>query len=114
MNRTETFADYEEFIYLNSHMTRDEARNAARRYWNEGVDKREALNACTVTKANGNEANEYTFRLIDGDFFEGETVTVETVLDGRQFTRKVRSDSWDLYIMLKGSKAYWECDRVEA
>lgn len=69
-------------------------------------------NDLIIVKANGNEANEYTFRLIDGDFFEGETVTVETVLDGKRYTRKVKSDSWDLYVTIKGGKAYWESDRV--
>lgn len=66
-----------------------------------------------MVKANGNEVNEYTFRLIDGDFYEGETVTVETVLDGKRYTRKVRNDSWDLYIVIKGGKCYWECDRID-
>lgn len=65
-----------------------------------------------IVKANGNEVNEYTFRLVDGDFFEGETVTVETVLDGKRYTRKVKNDSWDLYVTIKGGKAYWESDRV--
>lgn len=66
-----------------------------------------------LVKANGNPVDAYTFRLLKGDFFEGETVMVETVLDGKQYTRKVRSDSWDLYITIKGNKCYWDSDRMD-
>jgi hypothetical protein len=66
-----------------------------------------------LLKRNGNPANEYTFRLIDGDFYVGETVTVETIMDGKRYTRKVRDDKWDMYITINGRKCYWECDSVD-
>lgn len=69
--------------------------------------------AAEETKSNGNPIDEYTFKLISGDFYEGETVTVETVLDGKRYTRKVKNDKWDLYIMIKGSRCYWESDRID-
>lgn len=66
-----------------------------------------------LLKRNGNPANEYTFRLIDGDFYVGETVTVETIMDGKHYTRKVHDDKWDMYITINGHKCYWECDSVD-
>lgn len=66
-----------------------------------------------LLKANGNPADAFTFRLIEGNFYEGETVTVQTIMDGKQYTRKVKSDSWDLYIIINKSKCYWESDRAE-
>lgn len=38
-----TFNEYEEFIYLNTTMSREEARAFAREMWNAGKDKYEAL-----------------------------------------------------------------------
>lgn len=38
-----TFKEYEEFIYMNTHMSKDEARAFARNCWNKGMDKYEAL-----------------------------------------------------------------------
>lgn len=63
-------------------------------------------------KANGNPVDEWTFRLIDGHFYEGETVTVETLEDGKRYTRKVRNDSYDLYIVINNIKRYWSCDSM--
>ena len=39
-----TFNEYEEFIYINSNLTREQAREIARECWNKGLDKYEALN----------------------------------------------------------------------
>ena len=66
-----------------------------------------------LLKRNGNPADEYTVRLISGDFILGETVTVETIKDGKKYTRKVRDDSWDLYVMIGNNKRYWECDFID-
>ena len=63
-------------------------------------------------KSNGNPVDEYTFKVIEGDFYEGETVTVETVMDGKRYTRKVRNDKWDLYITINNVRCYWESDRM--
>lgn len=38
-----TFAEYEEFIYLNTSLPRLDARLIARECWNKGMDKYEAL-----------------------------------------------------------------------
>ena len=37
------FGEYEEFIYMNTHMDKIEARAFARNCWNKGMDKYEAL-----------------------------------------------------------------------
>lgn len=66
-----------------------------------------------VLKANGNPVDEYTFKVIEGDFYEGGTVTVETVMDGKRYTRKVRNDKWDLYITINKVRCYWESDRMD-
>lgn len=65
------------------------------------------------TTACGNPVDENSFRLISGDFYEGETVTVEHVMSGKRMTRKVRNDAWDLYITINNSRCYWECNRVD-
>jgi len=39
----ERYADYENFIYQNTHMTREEAKQFAIYHWNHGFDKYEAL-----------------------------------------------------------------------
>lgn len=66
-----------------------------------------------ATTACGNPVDENSFRLISGDFYLGETVTVEHVMSGKQYTRKVRNDSWDLYVTINNSKCYWDCNRVD-
>lgn len=38
-----TFNEYENFIYINTTLTREEARIHARDCWNQGLDKHEAL-----------------------------------------------------------------------
>lgn len=38
-----TFAEYEEFIYLNTTLDRNEARNYARECWNKGLSKTSAV-----------------------------------------------------------------------
>lgn len=50
---------------------------------------------------------EYTFRTIEGDFYEGNTVTVELLEDGKRYTRKVKYSArkWgDLYITINGKE----------
>jgi len=42
-NRGITFEEYERFIYLNTHLTKDEAREYARDAWNLGLTKTEAI-----------------------------------------------------------------------
>lgn len=37
------FADYEEFIYLNTNLPKRDARLIARECWNKGMTKQEAL-----------------------------------------------------------------------
>lgn len=66
-----------------------------------------------LRKYNGNPVDEYSFRIIDGHFYEGETVTVQTVLDNKIYMRKVWNDRWDLYIMINRAKCYYSDDRVE-
>lgn len=110
------FNEFENFIYLNTQMTKKQARAFSRDAWNRGLTKYEAIEEARqgeeVLKANGNPADEYSFKTISGNFTQGETVTVETVLDGKRYTRKVKNDRWDLYIMIKGSRCYWSSDRV--
>lgn len=65
-----------------------------------------------LKKANGNPIDEYSFRIIGGDFLLGKKVTVETVMNGKRYTRTVHDDSWDLYITINGAKCYFESDRV--
>ena len=43
-NKMERFADYEEFIYLNTNLPKMDARLIARDCWNKGMTKYEALN----------------------------------------------------------------------
>lgn len=50
---------------------------------------------------------DYTFRTIEGDFYEGNTVTVELLEDGKRYTRKVKYSArkWgDLYITINGKE----------
>ena len=44
------FEEYEEFIYMNTHMTREEARAFARQCWNNGIEKNEALKMAREVK----------------------------------------------------------------
>jgi hypothetical protein len=81
------------------------------RKWFFMIEDEEA--ADEPTKANGNPIDEHTFKLINGDFYEGETVTVEMVMGGKQYTRKVKNDAWDLYITINGVKCYWDSDRID-
>lgn len=37
------FNEYEEFIYLNTHLTKEQAREYARDCWNKGLTKYEAI-----------------------------------------------------------------------
>ena len=37
------FNEYEEFIYLNTHLTKEQAREYARYCWNKGLTKYEAV-----------------------------------------------------------------------
>ena len=37
------FNEYEEFIYLNTHMTKEQAREYARDCWNKGINKYNAV-----------------------------------------------------------------------
>ena len=53
---------------------------------------------------NENLKDNYNIKLIDGDFFEGETVTVE--IDGKKYKRKVYYGNGDLYITINGYKYY--------
>lgn len=77
----------------------------------KGFDIDEAIiNEEDMVKANGNPVDEFTFRLIEGDFLQGETVVVETVLDGKRYTRKVKNDRVDLYIVIKGTRCHWSSD----
>lgn len=77
----------------------------------KGFDIDEAIiNEEDMVKANGNPVDEFTFRLIEGDFLQGETVVVETVLDGKQYTRKVNNDRVDLYIVIKGTRCHLSSD----
>lgn len=48
----DTFADYEEFIYVNTKMTLEEARSFARQGWNKGIDKYEALRQAREARYN--------------------------------------------------------------
>lgn len=53
------------------------------------------------------EERTITFKVINGDFYEGETVTVKLLEDGKQYTRKVKysAHKWgDLYITIKGKE----------
>lgn len=61
----------------------------------------------------GNPVDDNSFRLISGNFYEGETVVVEHIASGKKYTRKVRNDAWDLYVTIKNSKCYWDCNRVD-
>ena len=61
----------------------------------------------------GNPVDDNSFRLISGNFYEGETVVVEHIASGKKDTRKVRNDAWDLYVTIKNSKCYWDCNRVD-
>lgn len=38
------FAEYEDYIYLNTHFTREVARDIARKCWNHNLSKEDALN----------------------------------------------------------------------
>ena len=42
-DKTIRFKDYVEFIYLNSHLSMEEAEKVARQYWNDDIPKREML-----------------------------------------------------------------------
>lgn len=42
-NKNIKFNDYYEFIYLNSHLTKEEAKSCAVDAWNKGLTKYEAL-----------------------------------------------------------------------
>ena len=68
---------------------------------------------CMTKLRKQQQHDENSFRLISGDFYLGETVTVEHVMSGKQYTRKVRNDSWDLYVTINNSKCYWDCNRVD-
>lgn len=39
----ENFAEYEDFVYLNTHLSKEDARKIARECWNKGLTKYEAL-----------------------------------------------------------------------
>lgn len=56
-----------------------------------------------------NLKDDYSIKLIDGDFFEGETITVE--MDGKKYKRKVYYGNGDLYITINGYK-YFPSDIV--
>lgn len=43
MKNNITFVEYEEFIYLNTNLSKADARVEARKCWNKGLDKYEAL-----------------------------------------------------------------------
>lgn len=67
---------------------------------------------CVICKVTVEELEtvgiDYTFRTIEGDFYEGNTVTVELLEDGKRYTRKVKYSAckWgDLYITIN-SKEY--------
>ena len=53
--------------------------------------------------------NDWNIKLVDGDFIEGETVTVE--IDGKTYKRKVYYGDGDLYITVKNTK-YFPSDIV--
>ena len=46
------FKDYENYIYLNTTLTRDEARAIARDCWNRGLTKTQALNIAREKQTN--------------------------------------------------------------
>lgn len=54
--------------------------------------------------------NDYAFRYISGDFYEGEMVTVE--FKGKQYTRRVRYRSdCGLYIVINNTMLFeYECE----
>ena len=53
---------------------------------------------------NENFKDNYNIKLIDGDFFEGETVTVE--MGGKNYKRKVYYGNGELSITINGYKYY--------
>ena len=74
---------------------------------NEAWDNDMIIETAEAFKAPEPEYNEYTFRTIEGDFYEGNTVTVELLEDGKRYTRKVKYSArkWgDLYITINGKE----------
>lgn len=53
-----------------------------------------------------NEYSDYNIVLIDGEFYEGEIVTIQTS-DGKQYRRKVKYGSDDLYITINNKKYFY-------
>ena len=52
--------------------------------------------------------DEMDLELVDGDFYEGETVTVR--VDGKEYRRKVRYSAKyyaDLYVVIKNTAFTW-------
>ena len=52
------------------------------------------------------EENDYSIKLLDGDFYVGEYVTVQTS-DGKIYKRKVFDSKDDLCITISGCKYYY-------
>lgn len=50
MTNTTPFNEYEEFIYLNTAMDREQAREYARECWNKGINKYNAVKNYQVAK----------------------------------------------------------------
>lgn len=74
---------------------------------NEALDNDMIIETAEAFKAPEPEYNEYTFRTIEGDFYEGNIVTVELLEDGKRYTRKVKYSArkWgDLYITINGKE----------
>lgn len=90
--KTITMKDYEETIYLNTNLTREEANNAAEYFWGKGLGMYEAIQS--IRKGPRFEIIEKTGTGINGTEmapFEGFWDAVQACID---LDRLVEEDIW--------------------
>lgn len=92
MTHTKNFNDYEETIYLNTNLTKEEARTVGRHYWNKGLDALEAIkNIRTGPRFELIEESKGEIISLDADAFDDFWAAVQTSITLDRLTDK---DIW--------------------
>lgn len=92
MAHIKNFNDYENLIYLNTNLTKEEARTIGRYYWNKGLEALEAIkNIRTAPRFELIEKKQGELTELEADSFEGFWDAVQNCITLDRTTQK---DIW--------------------